>query len=420
MGMLEEITAPQNMALARQRVKRNKGSAGIDGMTVQELDKFFMEKGAEIRQSILDGKYRPQPVRGVEIPKDNGKKRKLGIPTAVDRVIQQAIAMKLTPVYEQIFSDTSYGFRPGRRAHDAINKCLEYMNEGYVWAVDMDLEKFFDNVNQSKLIQLLSDRIEDGRVISLIHKYLRAGRVWCGRYDETTCGVPQGGPLSPLCANIMLNELDKELEKRGHKWVRYADDMLILCKSKASAKQTLEHIIPYIEKKLFLKVNTEKTVVAYVTRIKYLGFGFKKYNGTFKPTVHRKSKDKMLKKVEYLTQRNDGKSYDKRKTDLRRFVIGWVNYFKIAMMKGFLKHVDEWMRRRIRSQIWTRWKKVRTRYNNLRRLGANHDDALKMAASRKGSWRLSRTPELNSLIDNDKLASAGYQFFLPYYEQVRV
>ncbi len=419
MGMLEEITAPQNMALARQRVKRNKGSAGIDGMTVQELDKFFMEKGAEIRQSIMDGKYRPQPVRGVEIPKDNGKKRKLGIPTAVDRVIQQAIAMKLTPVYEQIFSETSYGFRPGRSAHDAINKCLEYMNEGYVWAVDMDLEKFFDNVNQSKLIQLLSDRIEDGRVISLIHKYLRAGRVWCGRYDITTCGVPQGGPLSPLCANVMLNELDHELEKRRHKFVRYADDMLILCKSKASAEQTLKHIIPYIEKKLFLKVNTEKTVVAYVTKIKYLGFGFTKYNDTFKPTVHRKSKDKMLKKVEYLTQRNDGKSYDKRKTDLRRFVVGWVNYFKIALMKEFLKHVDEWMRRRIRSQIWTRWKRVRTRYNNLRRLGANHDTALKMAASRKGSWRLSRTPELNSFIDNDKLARAGYQFFLPYYEQVK-
>jgi len=223
MGLLEEITAESNMALARQRVKRNKGSAGIDGMTVQELDQYFMVNGAVIRQSIMDGKYRPQPVRGVEIPKDNGKKRQLGILTAVDRTIQQAITMKLTPIFEPLFSDTSYGFRPGRSAHNAINKCIEYLNDGYIWTVDMDLEKFFDNVNQSKLIQLLSDQIDDGRVISLIHKYLKAGRVWCGRYDETACGVPQGGPLSPLCANVVLNELDHELERRGHKFVRYAD-----------------------------------------------------------------------------------------------------------------------------------------------------------------------------------------------------
>lgn len=420
MGMLEEITAPQTMALARQRVKRNKGSAGIDGMTVRELDKFFMEKDEEIRQSILAGKYRPRPVLGVEIPKDNGKKRQLGIPTAVDRVIQQAITMRLTPVLEPIFSDTSYGFRPGRSAHDAINKCLEYLNEGYVWAVDMDLEKFFDNVNQSKLIQLLSDKIEDGRVISLIHKYLNAGRVWCGRFDETTCGVPQGGPLSPLCANVILNELDHELERRGHKYVRYADDLLILCRSKASAQQTLEHIIPFIEKKLFLKVNKEKTVVAFASRIKYLGFGFTRYNGTFKPTVHRKSKDKMKKKVEYLTQRNDGKSYEEWKTNLRRFVYGWVNYFKIATMKSFLIEVDQWMRRRIRAQLWYRWKKIITKYKNLRNLGADHDTAMKMANSRKGYWHTVKSKEIHKLLSNDCLKLMGFTFFLPYYEQVKV
>jgi group II intron reverse transcriptase/maturase len=419
MGLLEEITAESNMALARQRVKRNKGSAGIDGMTVQELDQYFMESGAGIRQSIMDGKYRPQPVRGVEIPKDNGKKRQLGIPTAVDRTIQQAITMKLTPIFEPLFSDTSYGFRPGRSAHDAINKCLEYLNDGHVWTVDMDLEKFFDNVNQSKLIQLLSDQIDDGRVISLIHKYLKAGRVWCGRYDETACGVPQGGPLSPLCANVVLNELDHELERRGHKFVRYADDMIIFCRSKASAEQTLKHIIPYIEKKLFLKVNMEKTVVAYATKIKYLGFGFTKSKDGFKPRVHTKSKAKMRKKVEYLTQRNDGKSYEERKIALRRFVVGWVNYFKAAQMNSFLKEVDGWMRRRIRSQIWTRWKRMRTRYSRLRQLGADHGTALKMASSRKGSWRIAKTKELSTFISNERLARAGYQSFFPYYVTVK-
>ena len=225
--------------------------------------------------------------------------------------------------------------------------------------------------------------------------------------------------MSPLCANILLNELDHELERRGHKFVRYADDMVIFCKSKASAEQTLKHIIPYIEKKLFLKVNVEKTVVAYATRIKFLGFGFVRGKDGFKPRVHEKSKAKMRKKVEYLTQRNDGKSYEQRKIDLKRYVQGWVNYFKIAQMKTFLQEVDAWMRRRIRSQIWTRWKKVRTRYSKLRQLGANHNQAMRMANSRKGSWHLAKTKELNTFISNDRLARAGYQFFLPYYETVK-
>jgi group II intron reverse transcriptase/maturase len=302
-GLLEQIVSSENLNRAYKRVKRNKGTGGIDGMGVDELLQYLKDNGEEIRESILAGKYRPAPVRRVEIPEDNGKKRKLGIPTAVDRVIQQAIVQVLTPIYEPEFVETSYGFRPGKSAHDALRKCQTYLEEGCVWTVDMDLEKFFDTVNQSKLMEVLSKDIKDGRVLSLIHKYLRAGAVWCGKFEETEIGVPQGGPLSPLCANIMLNELDHELQKRGHRFVRYADDMVIFCKSKASARQTLEHIIPYIEKKLFLKVNREKTVVAYAGKIKFLGYGFYKSQKGFRMYVHRKSKDKMKAKVKELTSR---------------------------------------------------------------------------------------------------------------------
>ena len=296
-GMLEEIVSPENLNRAYKRVKKNKGVGGVDGMGVDELLQYLKDNGEEIRQSILAGTYRPQPVRRVEIPKEGGKKRKLGIPTAVDRVIQQAIAQVLTPIYEPKFVETSYGFRPKRSAHDALKKSREYLNDGKVWAVDMDLEKFFDTVNQSKLMEVLARDIKDGRVLSLIHKYLRAGVVWCGHFEDTEVGVPQGGPLSPLCANIMLNELDHELERRGHSFVRYADDMVIFCGSKASAEQTLRHIIPFIEKKLYLKVNREKTVVAYAGKIKFLGYGFYKGKKGFALRVHAKTKAKMKARV---------------------------------------------------------------------------------------------------------------------------
>ena len=281
-GMLEEIVSAGNLNQAYKKVKRNKGTGGVDGMKVDELLQYLRDNGDEIRQTILAGKYQPNPVRRVEIPKDNGKTRKLGIPTAVDRVIQQAIAQVLIPIYEPKFVETSYGFRPGRSTHQALRKCREYLNAGRTWTVDMDLEKFFDTVNQSKLMEILARDIKDGRVMSLIHRYMRAGAVWCGRFEDTEVGVPQGGPLSPLLANIMLNELDHELEKRGHKFVRYADDMVIFCGSEASAKQTLEHIIPYIEGKLFLKVNREKTVVAYAGKIKFLGYGFYTSKGSYR------------------------------------------------------------------------------------------------------------------------------------------
>ncbi len=417
-GLLEQIVSTENLNRAYKRVKRNKGAGGIDGMGVDELLRYLKENGEEIRESILAGKYRPAPVRRVEIPKENGKKRRLGIPTAVDRVIQQAITQVLTPIYEPKFVETSYGFRPGRSAHDALRKCQTYLEEGYVWAVDMDLEKFFDTVNQSKLIEILSRDIKDGRVLSLIHKYLRAGAVWCGRFEDTEIGVPQGGPLSPLCANIMLNELDHELLKRGHRFVRYADDMVILCKSKASARQTLEHIIPYIERKLFLKVNREKTVVSYAGSIKFLGYGFYKNQKGFRMRVHRKTKGKMKAKVKELTSRRKIQNYEEWKKKMKQFIVGWINYYKLADMGNLLKDTDEWMRRRIRRVFWKRWKRVRTRYRNLEKLGISHSNAGILANSRKGYWRIANSPILKVALSNQKLEKDGFQYFSSYYKSV--
>ena len=270
-GLLEQILSSDNLNRAYKQVKRNKGAGGIDGMQVDELLPYLKENKKELVQSLRDGKYRPKPVRRVEIPKENGKTRKLGIPTVVDRLIQQAICQILTPIFEEQFSDNSFGFRPKRSAHDALKRCQTNITEGYKYVVDMDLEKYFDTVNQSKLIQILSETIKDGRVISLIHKFLRAGVVVGGMFEDSPEGVPQGGPLSPLLGNIMLNKCDHELERRGHRFVRYADDLMIFCKSKKAASRTLNHIFPYIEGKLFLRVNREKTQVAYVGKVNIWG-----------------------------------------------------------------------------------------------------------------------------------------------------
>ena len=418
-GMLEGILSLRNLNLAYKRVKKNKGAGGVDGMGVEALLQYLKDNGEELRQTIVDGKYRPQPVRRVEIPKENGKKRKLGIPTAVDRVIQQAIAQVLTPIYEPQFSDNSYGFRPKRSAHDAIRACQRNIRNGYKYVVDMDLEKFFDTVNQSKLIETLSRDIKDGRVISLIHKYLKAGVVVCGKFEETELGVPQGGPLSPLCANIVLNELDRELERRGQRFVRYADDLLIFCKSKRAAERVLENLIPYIEGKLFLKVNREKTEAAYVGKVKFLGYAFyitKDRDAGVR--VHPKSVAKMRAKIREITARSNGKGDEQRKLKLKQFITGWVNYFKLADMKTLMKGTDQWLRRRIRMVIWKKWKRVRTRYAILRKLGIKDWVAWEGANIRKGYWRVARNPIIAKAISAERLKKAGYFNFLDYYESV--
>ncbi len=418
-GLLEQILSPTNLNRAFKRVRSNRGSGGIDKMEVESLKDYLVNNKEKLIQSILDGSYRPNPVRRVEIPKEKGT-RKLGIPTVVDRVVQQAIAQSLTPVYEKQFSSNSYGFRPKRNAHQALNKCRNYITDGYKYAVDMDLEKFFDTVNQSKLIEVLSRTVKDGRVVSLIHKYLNAGVVICNKFEETRRGVPQGGPLSPLLSNVMLNELDKELEKRGHLFVRYADDLVIFCKSKRSADRTLANIVPYIENKLFLRVNREKTEAAYISKIKFLGYSFYVTKGEGRLRVHPKSIAKMKERIKTLTSRSNGWGYARRKKALRQYITGWVNYFKLADMRKLLERVDSWYRRRLRMVIWKLWKRVRTRGRNLMKLGIIKHMAWEWANTRKGYWHTANSFILSCSVTNVRLKQAGFIFLSDYYKSVRV
>ena len=414
-GLLEQILSDANIEKAYKQVKKNKGAGGIDGMQVNELSHFLKDHKEELKKSILEGKYKPQPVRRVEIPKENGKTRKLGIPTVVDRLIQQAITQVLSPIFEKQFSDNSFGFRPNRSAHDALRRCQKNITDGYKYVVDMDLEKYFDTVNQSKLIQILSETIKDGRVISLIHKFLRAGVMVNGLFEESLEGVPQGGPLSPLLGNIMLNECDHELERRGHRFVRYADDMMIFCKSKKAASRTLDHILPYIEGKLFLRVNREKTTVAYVNKVKFLGYGFYVYKGKGRLRIHPKSIQKLKDKIREVTGRSNGMGIEERRMKLNQIVRGWTNYFKLADARKLLEGLDEWLRSRIRMVTWKRWKRIRTRFENLKKLGIPKDQAWMWANTRKGYWRVAHSPILTKALSNERFKRVGYLSFIECY-----
>lgn len=416
-NLMELILRKDNLNKAYKKVKSNKGKGGIDGMQVDELLPYLRENQSEITQKIREGKYKPNPVRRVEIPKEEkGKVRKLGIPTVVDRVIQQAITQELTPLFEPQFSENSYGFRQGRGQHDALKACKKNVEEGYVYVVSMDLERFFDTVNHSKLIEVLSRTIKDGRVISLIHKYLNAGVASKGFFEKTEEGIPQGGPLSPLCGNVMLNELDRELEHRGHRFVRYADDAVIFCKSRRSAQRTMEKIILYIEEKLFLKVNRAKTIVTHVSKIKYLGYAFYRYRGKCKFRVHPKSVRKMKDRIREIMKRNRGISNEDRREKLRQYISGWINYYAMADMKNLLIETDEWLRRKIRTVYWKQWKKIKTRYRNLRALKLPERKVHELANSRKGNWRMGQV--LSYALTNKIIAQLGYISMLGYYLKI--
>ena len=416
-GLLEKILQPANLNNAYKKVKSNKGAGGVDGMSVDELLPFLRDNQVQLIQQLKDGKYKPNPVRRVEIPKETkGEFRKLGVPTVVDRVFQQAITQVLSPIYEEQFSENSFGFRPKRGAHDALKQCQQNVNDGYVYVVDMDLEKFFDTVCQSKLIEVLSRTIKDGRVISLTHKYLNAGVISGGIFEKTETGMPQGGPLSPLLSNVMLNELDRELTRRGHRFVRYADDCMIFCKSRKSAERTLKNIIPFIEGKLFLKVNRKKTSVAHISKVKYLGYAFYRYKGKCRFRVHPKSVTKMKDKIRELAKRSNGWGNEYRAMKLTQFVRGWVNYFSLADMKGLLEKTDEWLRHKIRAVYWKQWKKIKTRYRMIKKYGLPKWKVHEMANCRKGVWRSALM--LNSVLTKQEIASLGYISMTDYYLKV--
>lgn len=406
--LLEWILSRDNLNLAYKRVKAKKGSHGVDGMTVDELLPFLKRHGETIRQRILAGDYSPQPVRRVEIPKPDGGVRQLGIPTVTDRLIQQAIAQELNKIFDPDFSENSYGFRPNKSAHQAIIAARGYIEQGYRWTVDIDLEKFFDRVNHDKLMSLVARKVKDKRVLKLIRKYLESGIMLNGVKVKSEEGTPQGGPLSPLLANIMLDELDKELEKRGHKSCRYADDCNIYVKSRKAGERVMESITHYIEEVLKLKISRNKSAVDKPSRRKFLGFSFYVKKGKARNFIHRKPVERFKTRVKEITSRSNGKSMDWRKEELNHLITGWVNYFRIADMKATAKELDQWTRRRIRMCYWKQWKRIGTKHDNLVKLGIDNRKAWEFANTRKGYWRISNSYILSTSLTNEYLQKQGF------------
>ena len=422
--IITKILERDNLNLAFKNVKANKGASGIDELSIEETEKFIKEHKNQIVWQLYNRKYQPQPVRRVEIPKANGGVRKLGIPTVLDRVIQQAMVQVLSPIFEPYFSEYSYGFRPNRCCQMAIIKALEYFNDGYDWIVDIDLEKFFDNVPHDRLLRMVSDVVKDGNVVSLVNKFLKAGVMIQGNYEDTVIGTPQGGPLSPLLSNVMLNKLDKELEARNLHFTRYADDTIILVKSEKAANRVMESITHFIEKKLGLKVNMTKTKICKPNDLKYLGFGFYKdiKNNTYNCVPHIDSKMKFQRKLKRLTKRSESISLDTRFERLNWLIRGWVNYFKISKMKTFLAKIDSNLRTRIRMIIWKMWKLPKTREDNLVKCGFDRGEARGLANCRKGYMFVAHSKVLQNAITklalskpNKKKGRRGLVFALDYY-----
>lgn len=416
--LLEEVLERNNMLLALKRVISNKGSHGVDGMKIDELREYIKKHWDTIKAKILESKYNPSPVRRVEIPKVDGGVRLLGIPTVQDRLIQQAIAQVLSRIYEPLFSNNSFGFRPRRGAKDAVTKSKQYINEGNRWVIDMDLEKFFDKVNHDILMGKLEKKIKDKRLLSLIRKYLKSGILINGVSVTSAEGTPQGGPLSPLLANIMLDELDKELEKRGHKFCRYADDNNVYVKSKRAGIRVMESMIKLIENKLKLKVNKDKSAVDFVSKRKFLGFSFYFAKGGAEIRIHEKSIKRFKDKIKFYTNRNIGISMESRLKKLNQIMRGWINYYGIANAVAKLKELDKWIRRRLRACIWKQWKKISTRHRNLVKLGINKYKAWEYANTRKGYWRISKSPILSKSLNNKYLESLGFVSLTQTYQMM--
>lgn len=415
--LLNELLSGDNLKIAKQRIKKNKGASGIDGMEVKELDEYLSKHLDEIKEQIRNKKYSPKPVKRVEIPKPDGGVRNLGVPTVVDRFVQQAIAQVLTPIYEPKFSESSYGFRPNRCCEMAILKALEFMNDGYQWVVDIDLEKFFDNVNHDKMISLIMKDVKCGEIVSLINKFLKSGIMIDDEYKESVIGTPQGGNLSPLLSNIMLNQLDKELEARGLRFTRYADDCIILVGSSKAADRVMKNVSIFIESKLGLKVNMTKSKVSKPNDIKYLGFGFfmDKNDGLWKAKPHAKSVEKLKLKLKKLTSRRWSISLDERLEKIKKTIVGWTNYYKIGYWKDVARMVDAHVRFRLRMCIWKQWKKVNTKKKALISLGVPKREAWMLANCRKAYARCASS-FLNNVLTNKRLKERGLVFLLDQYD----
>lgn len=412
--LMDKILSRDNMMLALKKVKANKGAAGVDGIGVDDIDDYLKEHWPSIKERIQKRKYKPSPVLRVEIPKPGGGVRNLGIPTVVDRVIEQAIVQVITPIVEPHFNDYSYGFRPGRNAQQAVVKLLEYFNDGYLYVVDIDLEKFFDNVPQDKLMYLVGKIINDPDTQSLISKYLKAGVMIRGEYEDTPTGTPQGGNLSPILSNIMLSELDKELEARELNFVRYADDCIIVVKSSAAANRVMHSVTCWIERKLGLKVNANKSKVTRPMRLKFLGFGFVKMNGKWEATAHRDSLSNFKRKLKALTKRSWSISMDERIMRLNWVIRGWISYFRMAKMKGHMEVIDGRLRTRLRIVIWKQWKTGEKRYWGLRKLGAPEWMAKQSAGFGDHYQAVAKTTGLHK-ISKEILARRGLVSCLDYY-----
>jgi RNA-directed DNA polymerase len=415
--MLEEILDRRNIERALESVEANKGSSGIDDMPWNMLRPYINANWQQLRKSILEECYKPKPVREVEIDKSSGGKRKLGIPTVVDRMLTQAIAGWLMPKYEENFSKRSYGFRPNRNAHQAVLQAQSYLNEGKTWVIEFDLENFFDKVNHDRLMSMLSRKVKDKRTLKLIRMYLTSGIMAGGVTSTRSEGTPQGSPLSPLLSNVILDELDKELEKRGHSFVRYADDISVYVSSKASAERVMESITMFIERKLLLKVNRKKTKISTPEESVLLGFSFRIIKGSYIVRIARRSVERIKQKFKAITLRSKSISETERITQLNTIVRGWVNYFKIAMAKTLMQHLDGNVRTRLRMCSWKQWKNIKTRRRNLLKLGAKARDAFLWGRSSKGYCRVAQTYILSQTLTVAYYRKQGYESFYDLYHR---